>query len=315
MSKFDKICKNYVQQLDERSTDTARLSDRVDPSAAVVARGAANRFGKYQNSDVQPFFQELIKDLLSREDKNITYADASVAIKNMLTRSQDRGGMGMAGSFADKWTQHLASSLFNLLTSVNSAVKDPSSDPKEAEAAAEAEETINTAPETSEDQETSDTEEEPEEKTSEEKPQEPEFPEDEEISDYWTKKIFEYIKDGGETPTTEKEVETYIMRKAAAVRDEDSVNLDSSLKNLLSKGFLKKEGDGYVAIEKEVKQKEGDELPELGAEDEDVFRAGQERAYSDLERGMNSGRTSIPTFENFDMMAAYVDIFRSKSRG
>jgi hypothetical protein len=130
MNSFDNVFDLYLKEM-ARSSDMVDFGGAPDdlPSKAVPNRGAANRFGKYQNSDVQPFFQAVVQDFLSRENKKITYAEVAVAIKNILVKGKDRGGMGMAGTFADKWTQHLSDVLFKLLKSVNTAFKSPKSEP------------------------------------------------------------------------------------------------------------------------------------------------------------------------------------------
>jgi hypothetical protein len=132
MNSFDNVYDLYLNEM-ARSSDVADFGSAPGdlPTKAVPNRGAANRFGRYQNSDVQPFFQAVVQDFLSRENKKITYAEVAVAIKNILVKGKDRGGMGMAGTFADKWTQHLSDVLFKLLKSVNAASKAPRSEPED----------------------------------------------------------------------------------------------------------------------------------------------------------------------------------------
>ena len=85
---------------------------------------------------------------------------------------------------------------------------------------------------------------------------------------------------------------------------------------MVSKGLLKKEGEGYVAVEKEIEQKEGEGTGEVDTFD----REGDERDYGaeDTINRYASQWGERPEFgsqyENFDMMKAFSEIFKSNSR-
>ena len=169
MSSFDNL---YIHHLEEmaRSSDTADFSKVPEDfaSQAIPNRGKANRFGKHQNSDVQPFFQSVVQDFLTRENKKITYAEVSTAIKNILLKGKDRGGMGMGPTFAAKWTQHLADVLFKLLKSVNAAAKEPQSNPEASDVKSGDQTSIDVAPQASSEEEPESQDDTPEETSPEE---------------------------------------------------------------------------------------------------------------------------------------------------
>jgi hypothetical protein len=317
MSLFEDL---YQQQLDEmaRSTDVADFGGVPEDfsSKAIPNRGTANRFGKHQNSDVQPFFQAVVQDFLSRENKKITYAEVSTAIKNILLKGKDRGGMGMGPTFADKWTQHLSDVLFKLLKSVNAASKAPSSSPEAAEDS-EDKSPINVAPEVSSEgpseEEPSDSEpsesESPEEVSPETEPEssdkdleataELNLGADEEA-------LLDVIKNLGGNEVTNKQI-LADPSTPFKLRDDPS-KLRETLGGIARKGLISRGDSGWT-----IKQKESDDSDAVFDREDDGEDYGAKDTISHYASQYGDRREFGSQFESYDVMKAFVDSFKAKS--
>lgn len=329
MSSFDNL---YTQQLEEM----ARSSDVADfggvpadfPSKAIPNRGTANRFGRHQNSDVQPFFQAVVQDFLSRDNKKITYSEVSVAIKNILLKSKDRGGMGMGPTFADKWTQHLSDVLFKLLKSVNAASKEPSSNPSSTEDSSD-KSPIDVAPEAGEEQST----EEPvdsgsdEDTSSEEVPTaETETEPSEEEAPESTESDLEATSELNLSPEEEAVLDVITSLGGKEVTNKQIINDPttpfklrddpSKLREVLGKmarvnKVLSRGDTGW-----NVKKKESSEDSEAVFDREEGD--GRDYGAEDLTRQYQSQsegpRRGNPFLDSFDVKKAFIDSFKSKSR-
>lgn len=312
MNLFDSF---YTRQLEEmaRSTDVADFGGVPEDfsSKAVPNRGTANRFGRHQNSDVQPFFQAVVQDFLSRENKKITYAEVSTAIKNILLKGKDRGGMGMGPTFADKWTQHLADVLFKLLKSVNAASKTPDVNPETTDDSSD-KSPINVEPE----EPSEDSPEEP----SEESPEEPseDSPDvkasesdmeataglnltDEEES------LLDVIKGLGGSEVTNKQI---IADPATPfkLRDDPSKLREVLGRMARERGVIQRGDTGWS-----VKEKQSEDGAVFDR-DEDGTDYGAEdlaKQYQSLSDGPRKGN---PFLDSFDMRKAYIDSFKNISR-
>lgn len=331
MSSFDNL---YLQQLEEmaRSTDVADFGGVPEdfPSRAIPNRGTANRFGKHQNSDVQPFFQAVVQDFLTRENKKITYKEVSTAIKNILLKGKDRGGMGMGPTFADKWTQHLSDVLFKLLKSVNAAAKAPESSPTEAETETDPEETssINVAPEAAPESpvEGSDLDKEvPSEETPEEIPQteEPEVeeepqaePDDKDLEatsgldlNPDEEAVLDVIKNLGGNEVSNKQI-IADPGTPFKLRDDPS-KLREVLGKLARVDKLLSRGDtGWNIIEKQPSD-DSESVFDREDDGEDYGAQDLARQYMSQSEGPRRGN---PFLDNYDIMKAYVDAFKTNSR-
>jgi hypothetical protein len=323
MSLFEDL---YQQQLEEmaRSTDVADFGGVPEdfPSKAIPNRGTANRFGRHQNSDVQPFFQAVVQDFLSRENKKITYAEVSTAIKNILLKGKDRGGMGMGPTFADKWTQHLSDVLFKLLKSVNAASKAPSSSPAEEDS--EDKSPINVAPEvpTSSEKEISPEESEKEadqdisDNEAEEEPAEVSKPESAEDDLEATagldlnpeeEALLDVIKNLGGNEVTNKQI---IADPSTPFKLRDD---PSKLREVLGKmarehGVISRGDTGW-----NIKEKESSENGAVFDRDEDGEDYGAKDTISQYASNYGERPEFGSQFESFDIMKTFVDSFKSKS--
>jgi hypothetical protein len=326
MSSFDNL---YAQQLDEmaRSSDVADFSGVPEdfPTKAVPNRGTANRFGRHQNSDVQPFFQAVVQDFLSRDNKKITYAEVSIAIKNILLKSKDRGGMGMGPTFADKWTQHLSDVLFKLLKSVNAASKEPDSNPSSSTDSAD-KSPINVAPENQSDESpaeepaTDETEEEPSPEEAPEAPEEneetPEIPEDDLEATAGLdlnpdeEAVLDVIKNLGGKEVTNKQI---IGDPATPFKLRDD---PSKLREVLGKmarvdKVLSRGDQGWNVKEKEPSE---DSEAVFDREEDGGIDYGAEDLARQYQSQSEGPRRSNPFLDSFDIQKAYIDSFKSKSR-
>lgn len=325
MSSFDNL---YVQQLEEmaRSSDVADFSGVPEdfPTKAVPNRGTANRFGRHQNSDVQPFFQAVVQDFLSRDNKKITYAEVSVAIKNILLKSKDRGGMGMGPTFADKWTQHLADVLFKLLKGVNAASKEPDSNPASSTDSSD-KSPINVAPEGQNEGPAPEEEEEPSAGDAEEPTEEPteepgeEAPESTESDIEATagldlnpdeEAVLDVIKNLGGKEVTNKQI---INDPATPFKLRDD---PSKLREVLGKmarvdKVLSRGDQGWNVKEKESSE---DSDAVFDREEGDGRDYGAEDLAQQYQSQSEGPRRSNPFLDSFDVQRAYIDSFKSKSR-
>jgi hypothetical protein len=325
MSLFENL---YKQQLEEmaRSTDVADFGSVPEdfPAKAVPNRGTANRFGRHQNSDVQPFFQAVVQDFLSRENKKITYAEVSTAIKNILLKGKDRGGMGMGPTFADKWTQHLSDVLFKLLKSVNAASKAPDSNPAAAEESSD-KSPINVAPEAvpQEEPEASEgsTDDEPEPEEDFNKEEQPEAPveNEPEVSEKdldataelnltpEEEALLDVIKNLGGNEVTNKQI-LADPSTPFKLRDDPSKLREVLGKMAREHGLISRGDSGWSVKERQSSDSESvfdrdEEGEDYGAKDTISHYASQ---YGDRQEFGSQ-------FESYDVMKAFVNAFKSKS--
>lgn len=317
----------YTEQLEEmaRSSDVADFGSVPEdfPSKAVPSRGTANRFGRHQNSDVQPFFQAVVQDFLSRDNKKITYAEVSTAIKNILLKGKERGGMGMGPTFADKWTQHLSDVLFKLLKGVNAASKAPNSNPAITDDSSD-KSPINVAPEAS-------TEPSGEEPSGEETETEG-TPESEESDE-------EHVEGEQESPSADKDLEAtaelnlnpdeetlldviknlggnevsnkQILADSSTpfkLRDDPS-KLREVLGKMAREGLISRGDTGWSIKEKESADSEAVFDREEGGED-----YGAKDTISKYASHYGDKQEFGSQFENYDIMKSFVDVFKAKSR-
>jgi len=308
MSLFNTFCENYLEEMSAPRRGAVGI-----PKSAVKTPGFAakekfgTQAGKYTGGQMLNFLGEFLTD---NGDRALDYSEIQKLLDTFLKRK------GFGGTAAKYWTRTLGQAIydFGYQPEKPSEITDGKGEqPEEFEA--------DEVPEIVDSEEVSGGGEGEDEEPTAEEPKPPASQEAEEdvLEDYWTKKVYEYIKDGGETPTSEEDVTGYIQKRAAQVRDSEAENKEFVVRKieiLVSKGLLKKEGEGYVAVEKEIEQKEGEGTGEVDTFD----REGDERDYGaeDTINKYASQWGERPEFgsqyENFDMMKAFSEIFKSNSR-
>ena len=313
MSLFNTFCENYLEEMAAPRRGAIGI-----PKSAVKTPGFAGKekfgtqAGKYTGGQMLNFLGEFLTD---NGDRALDYSEIQKLLDTFLKRK------GFGGTAAKYWTRTLGQAIydFGYQPEKPSEITDGKGEQPEEFEADEVPEIVDSKE--SSDEESPDEEGRDEEPTSDEPKSAPsqEAGEEDVLEDYWTKKVYEYIKDGGETPTSEEDVTGYIQKRAAQVRDSEAEGEEFTarkIKTLVSRGLLKKESGGYVAVEKEVKQTEGEGTGEVDTFD----RNSDERDYGaeDTVSKYASQWGERPEFgsqyENFDMMKAFSEIFKSNSR-
>jgi hypothetical protein len=308
MSLFNTFCENYLEEMSAPKRGTVGIPKSPIKTPSFVGRAKVTQAGKYTGAEMLTFLGEFLTD---NGDRTLDYSEIQKLLDTFLKRK------GFGGTAAKYWTRTLGQAIydFGYQPEKPSEITDGKGEqPEEFEA--------DEVPQIVDSEEVSGGGEGEDEEPTAEEPKPPASQEAEEedvLEDYWTKKVYEYIKDGGETPTSEEDVSGYIQKRAAQVRDSEAENEEfvvRKIKILVSKGLLKKEGEGYVAVEKEIEQKEGEGTGEVDTFD----REGDERDYGaeDTIAKYASQWGERPEFgsqyENFDMMKAFSEIFKSNSR-
>jgi hypothetical protein len=345
MSLFDQYVLENFSNLVERSTDVADLGKLSPEETAKLLgtmpqRGAANRFGRYSNEDVAPFLKDIISTILKNPTKKISYADLTDTISKAISSPEYKyefegesgsiPGMKMASSFADKWTQNLASTIF---TTIQSLKKDAvskgenvtQSDMKQAltQAVKRFEDKNPTPAEIAD------------EKTPETDSSEPKASTLKSFDQKLESDIYNYLKDGDEELS---EIVKYVSRSdikaaisnankgdnivtpadkekiSAEVIGKKNKDVEKALEVLIKNGKVDKTEDGkYTALM--AKQEEGEgsgETPFLDVEDEDSAEFNP-RDFVDTSM-LDTDRSFSNAFEDSaNLGKIYIDCFKKGS--